>query len=46
MTRNEVRFSRYGEMLDLITCYRIDKGELRPKNKARKLSYDEIMALK
>lgn len=44
MTREEVRFTRYGEMLDLIACYQIEKGEARPKKK--KMSYEEIMALR
>jgi len=44
MTRNEVLFTRYGEMRDLISCYLIEKGELKPKKK--KLSYEEIMMLK
>lgn len=43
MTRDEVRFTRYGEMLDLIACYQIEKGDAKPKQK--KLSYFEIMEL-
>lgn len=43
MTRDEVRFTRYGEMLDLIACYQIEKGDAKPKQK--KLTYDEIMNL-
>lgn len=44
MTRAEVLYTRYGEMRDLIACYQIEKGEAKPKKK--KMSYDEIMALK
>ena len=46
MTRAEVLYTRYGEMRDLIACYQIEKGEAKPKQKKKKLSYDEIMALK
>lgn len=45
MTRNEVLYTRYGEMRDLITCYQIEKGELQPKEKRRTWSYDEAIAL-
>lgn len=45
MSKADVLYTRYGEMRDLINCYLIDQGDLLPKNKARKLSYDEIMAL-
>lgn len=43
MTRDEVRFTRYGEMRDLIACYQIEQGVALPKKK--KLSYDEVMSL-
>lgn len=43
MTRDEVLYTRLGEMMDLITCMQIENGELVPK---RKLSYDEAMELK
>ena len=44
MTREEVQYTRYGEMLDLIACYRIEKGNALPKKK--ELSFDEVIALK
>lgn len=43
MTRDEVRFTRYGEMLDLIACYNIEKGNALPKKK--ELSFMEVIAL-
>lgn len=43
MTREEVQYTRYGEMLDLIACYNIEKGNALPKKK--ELSFDEVMAL-
>lgn len=45
MTRNEVLFTRMGEMRDLISCYQIEKGELLPKAQARAWSFDEAIAL-
>lgn len=46
MSRNEVLYTRYGEMRDLITCYQIEKGELLPKKQKKKWTYDEVMALR
>jgi len=45
MTRNEVLFTRMGEMKDLISCYQIEKGELLPKQQTRVWSFDEAIAL-
>ena len=45
MSRNEVLYTRYGEMRDLITCYQIEKGELVPKRRKKVWTYEEAMAL-
>lgn len=42
MTRDEVLYTRVGEMMDLITCMQIENGELKPK---KILSYDEAFNL-
>lgn len=42
MTRQEIMVTKYGEMLDMISCRAIDLGLCRQKIK---LSYDEVMAL-
>lgn len=45
MNRKEVLYTRYGEMLDLISCYQIEKGECLPKQKKRIWTFDEAIAL-
>jgi len=42
--REEVLVTRYGEMLDMITCYSIYKGMARPKKK--KFTFAEAMELR
>ena len=46
MDRQEILITRYGEMLDMITCIAIYNGSLVPKEEKKKLTYDEIMALR
>lgn len=38
--------TRYGEMMDMISCFAIDENGAKPKPKKRKFTYDEAMALK
>lgn len=45
MSRNEVLYTRYGEMKDLISCYRIERGEIKPKPYKKKWTYAEAIAL-
>ena len=47
MSRQEIMVTRYGEMIDMITCLQIEKGELVPVQKKvkKKWTYDEAMAL-
>ena len=37
--------TRYGEMVDMISCFAIYNGA-DPKKKKRKLSFDEVLALR
>ena len=45
MSRTEIMNTRFGEMRDFITCYQIEKGDLVPKSKKHKLSYQEAISL-
>ena len=45
MNRKEVLYTRFGEMLDLISCYQIEKGERMPAKKKHKWTFDEAIAL-
>ena len=47
MTKEEVLHTRYGEMLDLISCYQIENCGLKLKKHTRKKpwTYDEAIAL-
>jgi len=45
MSRKEVLYTRYGEMLDLISCYQVEKGERMPKKKKKIYTFDEAIAL-
>jgi len=37
---------RYGEMMDLINAMSIYEGHAKPKQAKRKMSFDEVMALR
>lgn len=45
MTRQEVMDTRYGEMLDMISCLSVYNGAAKVKNK-RVLSYDDAINLR
>ena len=45
MTRQEIRFTRYGEMLDMITCLAIDEGRMEYKAPKKKWRFEEVMKL-
>lgn len=45
MEKREIMATRYGEMLDMISCFAIYNGA-EPKKQKRKLSYEEAMALR
>lgn len=42
MEKREILTTRYGEMLDLISCFAIYNGNAEPGTKTNKLSNDEI----
>lgn len=46
MSRQEILVTRYGEMLDMISCLAIYNGSAKPKKKPRKYSYAEVMRLR
>lgn len=43
MTKNETLSSLYGELLDIIACSQIDKGQATQK---KNWTFDEIMSLR
>ncbi|MBQ6840414.1 MAG: hypothetical protein IJO45_06945 [Oscillospiraceae bacterium] len=45
MSRREIMATRYGEMLDMVSCFAIYNGA-EAKKKKRKLSFDEVLALR
>lgn len=46
MKRQEIIATRYGEMLDMISCLSIYNGGAEQKIKKRKLSFDEALSLR
>lgn len=46
MGKAEILITPIGEMLDMISCLAIYNGTAKPKKKRKKLSYQEIMALR
>lgn len=44
MSRQEIMHTRYGEMLDMISCLAIYNGTAREK--AKKMSMEEILKLR
>jgi len=44
MNRREVVYTRFGEFMDLMSCYAIYNGDAKEKKKS--LSFDEILALR
>lgn len=46
MSKQEILITRYGDMLDMISCLCIYEGKVAPKRKERKKTYDEIMQLR
>nr|DAQ44778.1 MAG TPA: hypothetical protein [Bacteriophage sp.] len=44
MSKNEILFSLYGEMLDMITCKQIEDGILIPKK--QKSKFEDVIRLK
>jgi hypothetical protein len=45
MNRREIMESRFGEMLDMISCFSIWNGQAKEK-KHRKFTYEEAIALR
>lgn len=46
MKPTEVMCTKMGEMLDMITCLSIYNGSAEPKEKKKRMSYDEAIALR
>lgn len=46
MSRQEVISTRYGEMLDMISCLSIYNGGAQPKKRAKKWDYDDAINLR
>lgn len=45
MSKREIMVTRYGEMCDMISCFAIYRGA-EPKKKKRKLTFDEVLAMR
>ena len=45
MTKREIMLTRYGEMLDMISCFSIYNGA-KPKKEKKKWTYEEAMELR
>lgn len=45
MTTREILATRYGEMLDVISCIMVDSGNARQKKKKKHWTFDEAIAL-
>lgn len=43
MEKREILTTRYGEMLDLISCFAIYNGNAEPGTKSRNLNIDEAL---
>lgn len=46
MRKQEILATRYGEMVDMISCFAIYNGGAKPKKKKKKWSFDEAMELR
>ncbi|MBQ6734844.1 MAG: hypothetical protein IJR00_08045 [Lachnospiraceae bacterium] len=46
MSRKEVEVTRYGEMIDMISCLSIYNGGAQEKEKKKKWTFEEVMALR
>lgn len=46
MTRNETLNTVYGEFMDLLACDAISKGQAKPKRPKKKMTLDELVALR
>lgn len=45
MTKAEILITRYGEMLDMITCLAIYNGNAEPKKRKHVYTFDEAINL-
>jgi len=45
MGTREILATRYGDMMDVISCMMIDSGNARQKKKKRTWTFDEAIAL-
>ena len=45
MAKQEILLTRYGEMLDMISCYAIYNGNAKEKHAKRKWKYEDAIAL-
>lgn len=46
MTEQEVLNTRYGEMLDMISCFAIYKGSARLKKQKKKMTFEDAIELR
>lgn len=45
MTKQDIMFTRYGEMLDMISCLAIDEGRASYKPPKKHWKFEEVMLL-
>lgn len=46
LSRQEIMTTRVGEMLDLISCLSIYNGGSKLKKERKRMTYEEVMAMK
>lgn len=46
MDKQEVMNTRYGEMMDMISCFSIYRGAAKQARRKKKLTYEEIIKLR
>lgn len=46
MSKQEIVSTRYGEMMDMISCLSVYEGSAKLKKKKKRLTYDEAIALR
>lgn len=45
MEKREILITRYGEMLDMITCFAIYNGSVKEKPHKKKWKYEDVIAM-
>lgn len=46
MSKREILCTKYGEMVDMLTCMAIENGTAKEKRKKKRWSFEEAIALR